>query len=233
MPVVDLDLRLAADEDPVAFADGRLREGLERACAEGATTVRWWVEGTGDRHHRAAARAGLSAVRRLLQMRRPLPLDQHTDLVTRPFRPGQDDARWLAVNNRAFAWHPDQGGWTAETLAGRRAEPWFDPAGLLLHEEGDRLAGFCWTKVHEGAEPELGEIYVIAVDPDFAGRGLGRALTVAGLAHLAARGLRVGMLYVEADNARALRLYEALGFTVHHVDTAFEAPCDPGRVRAV
>ena len=63
---------------------------------------------------------------------------------------------------------------------------------------------------------------MIAVDPDFVGRGLGRALTVAGLEHLAGRGLTVGMLYVEADNAPAVGLYESLGFTVHHTDTAFE-----------
>ena len=174
----------------------------------------------------AAERAGLAPVRRLHQLWRPLPLEETTDLVTRPFRPGVDDDAWLAVNNRAFAWHPDQGGWTKETLQGRLAEPWFDADGFLLHEADDRLAGFCWTKVHDGEDPPLGEIYVIAVDPDFGGRGLGRALTLAGLRYLADRGLTVGILYVEADNAPALALYESLGFTRHHTTTAFEAAFD-------
>jgi mycothiol synthase len=211
---------------PDADLDGAATELADRirvARAQGATAVRWWVEESTERHQEVAERAGLVPVRRLLQLRRPLPLEERTDLVTRPFRPGEDDRAWLEVNNRAFAWHPEQSGWTEADLAQREAEPWFDPGGFLLHEEGGRLAGFCWTKVHADVDPPLGEIYVIAVDPDFVGRGLGRDLTVAGLQHLAEAGLTVGMLYVESDNEPAVRLYEALGFTVHHVDTAFEA----------
>ena len=217
---VELDLALGAGDDPAGV--DALRVAVAEARAAGATRARWWVEATTDQHRRLAEAAGLRPVRRLFQMRRPLPIEERTDLPTRPFRPGADDAAWLEVNNRAFAWHPDQGGWTVDTLRARQAEAWFDPQGFLLHEEAGRLAGFCWTKVHQSTEPPLGEIYVIAVDPDFSGRGLGRSLTVAGLQHLADRGLRVGMLYVEADNTPAVGLYEALGFTVHHTDTGFE-----------
>jgi mycothiol synthase len=160
-----------------------------------------------------------------LQLRLALPLpadvERQSDLVLRPFVPVEDEDAWLDVNNRAFHWHPEQGGWDVATLKEREAEPWFDPAGFLLHERDGRLAGFCWTKVHADHAPPLGEIYVIAVDPDFHGLGLGRALVVAGLDSLAERGLRVGMLYVDADNTRAVGLYESLGFTVDHVDRAY------------
>ncbi len=74
------------------------------------------------------------------------------ELETRPFRPGLDEEAWLVVNNRAFDWHPEQGGWDTSTLKARESQPWFDPEGFLLHEEGSprRLAGFCWTRVHAG-----------------------------------------------------------------------------------
>ncbi len=67
----------------------------------------------------------------------------------------------------------------------------------------------------------MGEIYAIAVDPDFPGLGLGTALTVAGLEHLAGRGLTTGMLYVDGGNTGAVTMYEKLGFTIHHTDRAY------------
>src|SRR6185312_263827 len=104
--------------------------------------------------------------------------------------------------------------------------PWFDADGLFLafdYKTG-RLAGFHWTKVHLD-QPGLGEVYVLGVDPDEQGRGLGRALTSVGLNHLAERlsGQRepTVMLYTEGDNAAAVRTYQNLGFDVCGVDTAY------------
>jgi mycothiol synthase len=97
-----------------------------------------------------------------------------------------------------------------------------------------RLAGFCWTKVHEAhdslsppGEPALGEIYVVAVDPDFAGHGLGRQLTLAGLDYLSSKGITEAMLYVDATNAAAVKLYVELGFTVNHIDRAYTGDIRP------
>ena len=62
---------------------------------------------------------------------------------------------------------------------------------------------------------------MIAVDPSAGGRGLGRALTLAGLDHLHGTGLDVGMLYVDGTNAAGRHLYDQLGFTLHHTDRAY------------
>jgi mycothiol synthase len=183
--------------------------------------VRWVSRPTEEDDRRARA-TGRRPDRDLFQMRVALPVDAPTPgLATRPFVVGQDEEAWLAVNNRAFAWHPEQSEWDLDTLKARETEGWFDPEGFLLHEDDGRLAGFCWTKVHADEDPPLGEIYVIATDPDFQGRGLGGRLVLAGLAHLAGRGLTVGMLYVDAGNTRAVRLYENIGFTVDHIRRSY------------
>ena len=143
------------------------------------------------------------------------------EIALRAFRRGQDEEVWLRVNNRAFADHPEQGAWQLEHLREREQEPWFDAEGFLLHWRDGSLAGSCWTKVHRDTEPEMGEIYVISVNPDFQGLGLGRSLTLAGLDWLAARGLEVGMLYVDGDNEPARALYASLGFTLHHTDREY------------
>ena len=212
-------------------------ENVERALLDAALAdpsvrdrrVVLWCFGADDAADRLAASLGFVPERELRQMRVPLPLPLNPawppGIEVRPFRPGVDDHVWLTVNNRAFADDPDQRGWTIDVLRRRQREPWFDPGGFLLAWRGDALAGFCWTKLHPASPPRareaIGEIYVIGVDPDHQGGGLGRALVVGGLAALHERGATVGMLFVEVANAAAVALYETLGFTIARVDRAY------------
>ncbi|MDP3894294.1 GNAT family N-acetyltransferase, partial [Nocardioides sp.] len=62
-------------------------------------------------------------------------------------------------------------------------------------------------------------VYVVGIDPAAQGRGLGKRLTAAGLAHLARTGVPAVHLYVEADNSAAVALYTRLGFTHAPTDT--------------
>lgn len=203
------------------FRPALVKAAVEAAAECGADSVTLWEPHPTPAHDAAAAAAGLRPLRDLFQMRRPLPVGLDFSVEVRPFVVGQDEKAWLEVNNRAFAEHPEQGHWDIEALAETIAEPWFDPDGFLLHERDGRIAGFCWTKVHAEERPPLGEIYVIAVDPDFSGQGLGRDLTLAGLDHLCSRGLSIGMLYVDSTNDGALRMYDKLGFVVDHVHRGY------------
>ena len=116
----------------------------------------------------------------------------------------------------AFASHPEQGALDRRGLDERMAEDWFDPAGLLVAERDGEVVGFHWTKRHPDG---TGEVYVIGVAPSTQGSGLGKALLVAGLSHLAEQGSPEVILFVEGDNEGAVALYEAYRFTHAARDT--------------
>jgi mycothiol synthase len=194
--------------------------------------LRLWAHGDAPAASRLAAAAGFERIRALWQMRRSLRarLEEPSypaGVSLRTFVVGQDEDAWVALNKRAFAHHPEQGTWTGEDLGLREREPWFDPAGFFLAERDGQLVGFHWTKIHGGdtasthEHDPIGEVYVVGVDPGQQGSGLGRALTLTGLRYLRSRGLASVMLYVDEDNAPAIRLYESLGFSHHSTDVMF------------
>jgi mycothiol synthase len=147
----------------------------------------------------------------------PLP----PGVSVRAFEPGRDEDAWIDVNNRAFEGHPEQGGWDRETLEHRMKEPWFDPDDFLIATDDAGIAGFNWTKLHH--DKAEGEIYVIGVDPGRKAGGLGKALLVAGLDHMARKGMHTCCLYVDEANEHALAMYTKLGFQEEHRDRAYVA----------
>ena len=209
--------------------DQLIAAAVELVREDGGGHVTYWVHGANADDDARARRFGFTLERDLLQMRVALPLatpPRWPDGVSvRTFVPGQDEAAWVEVNNRAFAGHPEQGAWTVDMLRAREQEPWFDPDGFLLAFDADGLAGSCWTKVHPAQPPQepdaLGEIYVIGADPSRHGKGLGRALTAGGLQSLADRGITVGMLFVDGANEAAVGLYHSLGFSTSRTDCAY------------
>ncbi|MCU1457797.1 MAG: Acetyltransferase [Actinomycetia bacterium] len=218
--VRSLELVVDPDHRALVVDDALTEAALQRAAAWGPGRVRMLVAAVRSEDDARLARFGFEPERDVLQLRVPLPLHVEArwpaGVELRTFEPGVDEDAWLTVNNRAFATHPEQGGWVRATLDAHMAEPWFDPKGFLMAFDHQGLAGFCWTKIH--ADEGLGEIYVIGVDPGRQGLGLGRALVVAGLQHMAELDVPTGMLYVEGDNDAALGLYRSLGFTEHQRD---------------
>jgi len=213
--------------DPRHRRRGHGRALLDEVVALGARSV--WAHGMLPAATALAAAAGLVVTRELYVMGRPLTAEDAVDpalpqgFSVRPFEPGVDDEHWVALNAAAFASHPEQGRLTLTDLHERMAQPWFDPAGLLLvvDDTTEEVVAFHWTKVEPVAPPAVprGEVYVVGVDPAYQGRGLGGPVTSLGLARLARLGLAEVELYVDGDNTAARRTYTRLGFR----DTAVHA----------
>ncbi len=210
--------------------------------------TRIWAHGDLAAADRFAAAHGLEVVRELFVLGRRFdeagPVDEPVlpdGLVARSFRPGHDEAEWLRVNAAAFAHHPEQGRMTRADLDARMEESWFDPEGLILvvpEDDPDTVAASHWTKIppetpggtggahasgtgRGASRGRSGEVYVVAVDPAYQGKGLGRPVTLLGLHYLAGQGVEDVILYVDGDNPAALKVYRGLGFTTRSVDRMF------------
>ena len=219
-------IRIPGEQDDAAITKP-LEAAVAHVAEHGGRLLTCWVFGATDADDAPFAAAGFQPARSLFEMRAPLPVagapNFPTGITIRTFEPGRDDADWLAVNNRAFRDHAEQGGWQESTLRARIAEPWFDPTLFLLAFDRAGLAGFNWLKPHaaQAPDPAMGEIYVIGVDPRAQGTGLGRALAIAGLQAVHERGFSVAMLFVAGDNTGAIALYRSLGYETHRTDRAY------------
>jgi mycothiol synthase len=218
----DLDVAVT----PEARGHGAGRALVEAALGDAPAGVTAWSHADHPAAARLAAAFGFEAARALWVMARaagPVDVPAVEGVTIRGYRDTDAD-EVVRVNAEAFAHHPEQGSMDSANLAERMAQAWFDPAGLLVADAGPPehgLLAFHWTKQHS---PELGEVYVVAVDPAAQGRGLGRAVTAAGLAHLASRGVRRVILYVESDNEAAIATYSKLGFTRTQTHVQYARP---------
>jgi len=128
----------------------------------------------------------------------------------RHFFPG-DEEGLCALQNLAFA-----GSWgfrpnTVEEIRYLVNTSCCHPQGIPLITEGQRMVAYCWT-MDDPIEKEKGCIRMMGVDPVYRGRGLGRAILVAGIEYLVKRGMREIELLVDSRNAAAKRLYQSVGF---------------------
>lgn len=192
------------------------------ALASTASAADWGVWSFGDlpAGQAFAEARGLVDVRGLLVLARgPLaesPTAPPPGLSIRGFSPA-DTSEFLAVNAAAFAEHAEQGSLNLADFTARTTEPWFDPAGLLLGFDEAGLAGFHWTK----KVADVGEVYVLGIAPRAQGKGYGKALLQAGLAHLTRLGVNQVQLYVDRAEVVAVRMYESAGFSTINRDVFY------------
>lgn len=205
----------------------RRREGLGTALAEAVRRrdggAGFWAHGDLPAARALAAELGLTAQRELLVMgvdaaelgELPAIPDGFEALsypeAARRFGRERVEEQWLEVNNEAFSWHPEQGGWDLDRLHRGMEAEWFDPDGVRLLYDGATLAGFHWTKRHPDG---TGEVYVVGLASRYRGEGMGGPLMRVGLEYLIGVGSPQVILYVEADNEPAVKRYRQLGFAV-------------------
>ena len=213
--------------DPTYRGQGIGQQLLGAAIKICGENLRLWVHGEQEAAHNLASSFNFEKIRTVLQMSKSLSDIQQLpsidkEVTIRTFLPGKDSNEWLELNNKVFKDHPEQGGWQLSDLNHRLNEEWFNEKGFFIVERNKQVIGSTWTKVHgehshahggeqSNAHPAIGEIYITAVDPAFAGRGIGKALTITALNYLKYQGLNDAMLYVDFDNKAALNLYNSLG----------------------
>jgi mycothiol synthase len=129
-----------------------------------------------------------------------------------------DEDKLLHIQNRSFAdtwgFNPN----TVEEIVYRTGLPHCSPEDIILACDGDRVIGYCWTRIYVGgAELTInrkGRIYMLGVDPDYRGRGVGKEVLMAGLAYLRTKDVGIVELTVDGKNEAALALYGSAGFRV-------------------
>ena len=215
--------------DPSYRGAGVGKALLSEAIKICGKSLRLWVHGEQEAAHSLAASFNFEKIRTVLQMSKslsdiqPLPVIDK-EIIIRSFLPGIDSDAWLELNNKVFKDHPEQGGWQLSDLNHRLSEEWFDEKGFFIVEKNKQVIASTWTKVHgehshhhdnqekSHAHPAIGEIYITAVDPEYAGLGIGKALTITALNYLKHQGLNNAMLYVDFENKVAYNLYKSIGF---------------------
>lgn len=158
----------------------------------------------------AAGRLGYDQARAVLRMSGPMPIARVTSVPGISIGPmgGSDIDAIVGVNNRAFLNHREQGSMTVEGFRSLMGLAWFDPGGVHVARSAERIVGFCVTKQ---AEPAVGEVYLLAVDPELAGSGVGRALAQRGFSTMSNHGAVTAHAWVDAANHPAVALYQAFG----------------------
>jgi mycothiol synthase len=167
------------------------------------------------------ANMGFRCIRRFLEMdldlsRPRVPMGRVSPRC-RHLKIGEED-KLVRIQNRSFAdtwgFNPN----TVEEIAYRLRLPNCGPEDVLLACDGDTVVGYCWTRLYVGKDKPKrggkGRIYMLGVDPNHRGKGIGKDVLLAGLSYLRGRNLGIVELTVDSKNEAARALYRSGGFRV-------------------
>ncbi|MFQ6097504.1 MAG: GNAT family N-acetyltransferase [Armatimonadota bacterium] len=120
------------------------------------------------------------------------------------------EAAWAMVMNAAF----DDAKFTAQkcrqTYSSKPDQFDFDGAFFVMHGDEPVSSAFAW--LDEPGQTEIGRVHWVGTVPAHAGKGLGRAVTLAVLHRFAQRGFRRAFLETQPYRLPAIRVYLRLGF---------------------
>lgn len=177
---------------------------------------------------------GFNCVRRYLELKLDITKVnwqdiEQTALGCRHLNHGEED-KLTQIQNRSFA-----GTWgynlnTVEEIIYRTNMSNYSPEDIVLTYDGDKVTGYCWTSINSEGEPAIGErkgrIFMLGVDPDYRGRGVGRKALLAGLARLKGKNTATIELTVDSENEVACALYRSIGFEVRASSLWYEKIVD-------
>lgn len=169
---------------------------------------------------RVLEKFGFQCVRRFLELRLDMARVCRQDigpsaLGCRPLGHGEEE-KLTRIQNRCF-----DGSWgynpnTVEEITYRINLSGCSPEDILLMYEGDKAIGYCWTEVIPGkdATEREGRISMLGTELEHRGKGVGKRVLTAGLAHLSSKGVRVIEVSADSENDAAIALYQSAGFEV-------------------
>jgi mycothiol synthase len=213
---VILDCWLRPKHRRKGLATKLLGYAMRRAKGLGARVLHVNVMENNEVARTVLAKLGFKCIRRFLEFK--LDMDklrwQEANQLTQEYyhlRHGEE-AKLTRIQNRCFAgtwgYNPN----TVATITYRTRLSHFSPEDVVLIGERDKVTGYCWTEIACGKDERVGRIYMLGVDPDYRGKGIGKRLLLAGLARLRSKGARVIVLTVDSENEAACALYRSVGF---------------------
>jgi len=203
---------------------------MRRAMELGAKVAHVSMPATGATQAEILLSLGFGVVRRFYELRLDassvsIEADEQSDVAYRHLEAGEEELlAW--IENRCF-----MGTWgfnpnTAEYIGWELSIRGNCPEDVILASSQGKTIGYCWTEAERDQGSSTGKrkgrIYMLGVDTDYRGKGLGKKLLRAGLLHLRNKGRDLIDITVDSQNIVAVTLYRSLGFQLHRETLWYE-----------